>query len=160
MGCRDADVVRISAFVYIYLRKKLVFGRISLGLEGAVSFFSVKQTNTMKLTSVSHGIAFATPIAALNCSVASFQSSLDSTNITAAVYSAERVAQNGTFVVPKSNQAYTTSPENLPALCQVQVNVTTEVRSHYSFGLFLPDSWNHRFLSVIFWQPLRIHTDS
>lgn len=112
----------------------------------------------MKLTSVSHGIAFATPIAALNCSVASFQSYLDSTNITAAVYRAEKVAQNGTFVVPKSNQAYTTSPESLPALCQVQVNVTTEVRSHYSFGLFLPDSWNHRFLSVIFWHQLRICT--
>ena len=70
------------------------------------------------------------------------------------------VAANSTFHVSPSLSgiAYPRSPENLPALCAVQVNVTSSPTSAYSFGLFLPDTgpgesigrgtWNSRFLAV------------
>ncbi|KAK3724838.1 hypothetical protein LTR37_000886 [Vermiconidia calcicola] len=56
---------------------------------------------------------------------------------------------NGTLEVPTSNIAYPTSPQGLPALCAVQINVTRSPESSFSFGLFLPQqNWNKRFLAV------------
>lgn len=75
------------------------------------------------------------PSLALNCTTASFQSFLDSTNITATVANATTLGDNSTFVVT-DNEAYPESPTGLRALCAVQVNVTSDVNSHYSFGLF------------------------
>jgi hypothetical protein len=34
----------------------------------------------------------------------------------------------------------------LPALCQVEIRVTSSPNSTYSYGLFLPQKWNRRFL--------------
>lgn len=57
-------------------------------------------------------------------------------------------AAGSTFQVPADDIAYPTSPHGLPSLCAVQINVTSSPTSAYSFGLFLPDSWNARFLAV------------
>jgi len=62
--------------------------------------------------------------------------------------SVTQVANNATFQVPASDIAYPTSPTNLQALCAIQVNVTSSNSSAFSFGLFLPQNWNERFLAV------------
>lgn len=59
---------------------------------------------------------------------------------------AQPVAANGTFHVPSGDIGYPESPTQLKALCAVQVNVTSSSTSAFSFGLFLPSSWNQRFL--------------
>lgn len=58
----------------------------------------------------------------------------------------QRLEDNSTFHVPESEIAYTQSPSGLKALCALQVEVTGDNDSKYSFGLFLPDIWNGRFL--------------
>lgn len=58
------------------------------------------------------------------------------------------VANNATFQVPAGDIAYPTSPADLQALCAIEVNVTSSNSSAYSFGLFLPQNWNERFLAV------------
>nr|POF26160.1 putative feruloyl esterase b [Quercus suber] len=59
-----------------------------------------------------------------------------------------RVEDGATFDVPPGDIAYTTSPTGLRALCAVVVRVNTSSSSAYSFGVFLPDQWNSRFLAV------------
>ncbi|RSH80314.1 uncharacterized protein EHS24_008890 [Apiotrichum porosum] len=94
-------------------------------------------------------LALARPSAprSLSCTAATFEAFLASSNITATVNSAQAIAANGTFEVT-NNTAYPSSPTKLQALCAVEVNVTSEAGTHYSFGLFLPDAWNNRFLAV------------
>lgn len=58
----------------------------------------------------------------------------------------QQLEDNSTFHVPESEIAYTQSPSGLKALCALQVEVTGDNDSRYSFGLFLPDVWNSRFL--------------
>lgn len=58
----------------------------------------------------------------------------------------QHLEDNSTFHVPESEIAYTQSPSGLKALCALQVEVTGDNDSTYSFGLFLPDVWNGRFL--------------
>ena len=62
------------------------------------------------------------------------------------VTSAKYLANNATFEVPSSDIGFPTSPTNLPALCALEVKVPSTANSSYSFGLFLPDDWNGRFL--------------
>lgn len=57
------------------------------------------------------------------------------------------VAEGGTFEAPIGDIAYPTSPTNLSALCAAEVKVDLSNTS-YSFGIFLPDDWNNRFLAV------------
>ncbi|KAJ9252577.1 hypothetical protein DTO207G8_4639 [Paecilomyces variotii] len=64
------------------------------------------------------------------------------------VTSAKYLANNATFEVPSSDIGFPTSPTNLPALCALEVKVPSTSNSSYSFGLFLPDDWNGRFLAV------------
>ncbi|KAI1333623.1 tannase and feruloyl esterase [Xylariaceae sp. FL0016] len=54
---------------------------------------------------------------------------------------------NGTFG-QANDIAYPTNATHLPALCVALVNVTSSPTSSYTFGLFLPDDWNSRFLAV------------
>ncbi|KAH8647693.1 putative ferulic acid Esterase/Feruloyl esterase [Xylariales sp. PMI_506] len=82
-----------------------------------------------------------------SCTIETFQSFLDTNGTTAVVIAAESISANGTFEVT-GNAAYPESPTNLQALCAVEVNVTSEAGTHYSFGLFLPVDWNGRFLAV------------
>lgn len=58
----------------------------------------------------------------------------------------QQLQDNSTFHVPESEIAYTQSPSGLKALCALQVEVTGDNGSQYSFGLFLPGKWNGRFL--------------
>ncbi|MCJ1321843.1 hypothetical protein MMC15_007188, partial [Xylographa vitiligo] len=54
---------------------------------------------------------------------------------------------NSTFGNPY-NPGYPTNATNLPPFCAVLVNVTSSSTSSFTFGLFLPDQWNDRFLAV------------
>lgn len=85
-------------------------------------------------------------LSAASCSVDTFQSFLDANKILATVQTATSVGSNGTFTVPADEEAYTTSPTGLRALCAIQVNETSEAATHYTFGLFLPEDWNGRYL--------------
>ncbi|KAI0473536.1 putative ferulic acid Esterase/Feruloyl esterase [Xylariaceae sp. FL0804] len=100
--------------------------------------------------------ALAPRALAFACTSAAFQAQLPSN---ATVAYARQVPANGTFDVPAGDIAYPTSPTGLPALCAVQVNVTSSASSAFSFGLFLPTTaantsvgattgWNGRFLAV------------
>lgn len=80
------------------------------------------------------------------CSPAAFSTCLLS--LSAEVAYTSFISENGTFDVPVSDIAYPVSPTGLPAACVVQVNVTSSSTSAYSFGLFLPETWNERFLTV------------
>ena len=56
-------------------------------------------------------------------------------------------SNNNTFGNP-IDIAYPTNATNLPPFCAVQINVTSSASSSFTFGLFLPTSWNRRFLAV------------
>lgn len=58
----------------------------------------------------------------------------------------QHLEDNSTFHVPQSEIAYTQSPAGLKALCAIQVEMTGDNKSKYSFGLFLPEKWNGKFL--------------
>lgn len=81
----------------------------------------------------------------MKCSESAIQSMLPSN---ARVVSVERLSQGGTFEVPESNIAYPVSPTGLRSNCAVHVNVTSSDSSAFGFGMFLPDEWNERSLSV------------
>ncbi|KAH8160495.1 hypothetical protein CIB48_g7739 [Xylaria polymorpha] len=60
--------------------------------------------------------------------------------------SVERVQHVTTgFFVEPGNIGYPTFPTGLPNLCAVIVN---NVTANYRFGMFLPDDWNSRFLTI------------
>lgn len=82
---------------------------------------------------------------AFECSKSAFENILPRK---ASVAFARKVAANSTFEVPTADLAYPTSPVLLRSVCAVQINVTSSPTSAYSFGLFLPDDWNDRFLAV------------
>ncbi|KAJ4291396.1 CTP synthase ura7 [Collariella sp. IMI 366227] len=58
------------------------------------------------------------------------------------------VQQGGSYGEGVANVPYPTNPINLPALCAVTVRVNSTEKSSYRFGLFLPDDWNGRMLTV------------
>lgn len=58
----------------------------------------------------------------------------------------QHLEENSTFHVPESEIAYTQSPTGLKALCALHVELTGDNDSKYSFGLFLPENWNGKFL--------------
>ncbi|KAI1198683.1 Tannase/feruloyl esterase [Nemania serpens] len=77
---------------------------------------------------------------AINCSLNYF------TSIAPAGVRVERVQHVTTgFFVESGNIGYPTFPTGLPELCAVIVN---NVTSNYRFGMFMPDEWNARFLTV------------
>lgn len=84
-------------------------------------------------------------VRALECTLSAFQQHMPDH---ARVTDTRIVEEGGTFNVPASNVAYPASPTRLRALCAVQVEVTSSSTSTYSFGLFLPREWDHRFLAV------------
>lgn len=82
---------------------------------------------------------------ALECSLSAINAVLPSN---ATVNFAYKLPANSTFQVPKSDTGYPQSPIGLPALCVVSVQVKSIGNSTFGFGLFLPESWNERFLAV------------
>ena len=87
---------------------------------------------------------FPVALAGNNCTIETFQAFLDANGTAARVVYARHYAENSTFVNP--NISSVTNPTQLPAACAIQVNATTDVNTHFSFGVFLPDTWNERFL--------------
>ena len=87
----------------------------------------------------------AVAASAFDCSISAFQAVVPS-NLT--ISFATTVQQNGTFNVASGDIAYPTSPEGLPELCAIHVEVPSSSNSSYGFGLFLPKQWNERFLAV------------
>ncbi|KAI7047660.1 putative ferulic acid Esterase/Feruloyl esterase, partial [Hortaea werneckii] len=98
--------------------------------------------STLSLLSLlaSTGLAF-------NCTREAFADILPS-NASVSFTRSIPVDGNSTFVVPAGDIAYPTSPTGLQPLCAVQINVSSSDCSAYSFGLFLPNEWNERFLAV------------
>ncbi|KAI0409488.1 Tannase/feruloyl esterase [Xylaria palmicola] len=68
------------------------------------------------------------------------------TSIAPAGVRVERVQHVTTgFFVETGNIGYPTFPTGLPELCAVILN---NVTANYRFGMFLPDDWNSRFLTI------------
>ncbi|PYH38076.1 tannase and feruloyl esterase [Aspergillus neoniger CBS 115656] len=86
---------------------------------------------------------FSVALGSNDCSIETFQAFLDANGTAARVVYARHYAENSTFVNPNISSA--TNPTQLPAACAIQVNATTDVDTHFSFGVFLPDTWNERF---------------
>ncbi|KAF3766542.1 tannase and feruloyl esterase [Cryphonectria parasitica EP155] len=61
---------------------------------------------------------------------------------------AQPIEENGTFIVPTEDIAWPVDPINLPKLCAVAATVTSAENGTYGFGIFLPDDWNGRTLTV------------
>ncbi|KAK8043862.1 ferulic acid Esterase/Feruloyl esterase [Apiospora phragmitis] len=80
------------------------------------------------------------------CSVDSISTTLAATE-GAHVLEAHQISSNGTFG-QAGDIAYPANATNLPSLCLTWVNVTSSLKSSYTFGLMLPDVWNARFLAV------------
>lgn len=62
-----------------------------------------------------------------------------------------RVSEGGTYNEGTANLGYPSppyTPTQLPELCVVVVNVTSSPTSNYRFGLYLPTTWNSKFLAV------------
>jgi feruloyl esterase len=82
----------------------------------------------------------------LPCTASAFEGVLGSRGT---VRFANALSENATFRTPASDIGFPGSPTKLPALCTVELNITdASSGSHYSFGLFLPDDWNGRFLAT------------
>ncbi|MCJ1410742.1 hypothetical protein MMC19_004828 [Ptychographa xylographoides] len=81
---------------------------------------------------------------ASKCNPAAFKKILP-TN--AAISYAISNGPNSTFGNP-ADIAYPTNATNLPPFCAMLVNVTTSPSSFFTFGLWLPEKWNERFLAV------------
>ncbi|KAJ5640686.1 ferulic acid Esterase/Feruloyl esterase [Penicillium herquei] len=93
------------------------------------------------------GLLSLASASALPCSVSVFQKFLNENGLNGTVAAANHIAANGTYEV-SNDEAYPTSPSGLPALCQMEANMTTSAGTVYTFGLFLPEHWNERFLAV------------
>ncbi|TGO44342.1 hypothetical protein BCON_0541g00010 [Botryotinia convoluta] len=79
-----------------------------------------------------------------NCSVAAFEAIVPPT---ATVVLVQEVSQNATFTVPVADTGFPTDPARLPALCVVQIEMSTEAGTTFNYGLFLPKTWTGRFLT-------------
>lgn len=100
----------------------------------------------MRLNSLLLPLGFDASLAwASDCSIEAINSILPAN---ATTLSAVQVSANGTYGQGAADIAYPTNPTNLPGLCAVIVNVTSSPTSSFTFGLFLPEQWNERFLTV------------
>ncbi|KAK5174165.1 uncharacterized protein LTR77_001245 [Saxophila tyrrhenica] len=106
---------------------------------------SMRQRNTKVFLTSALLLTTTTTTSAFDCTPPGFEAHLPSN---ARIAYTRDLPSNSTFHVPTGDIAYPTSPQGLPALCAVQVNVTSSPSSAFSFGLFLPQDWNDRFLAV------------
>lgn len=90
-------------------------------------------------------LCFATSfsvVSAFDCTPSAFNKILGSNP---SVVFASLLPENSTFQVPPEDIAFPSSPVGLRALCALEITVA-DPKAPYSFGLFLPKSWNGRFL--------------
>lgn len=97
----------------------------------------------MQLLLVIALFAAALPTYAFECSTSTFAAILP-TNAT--ISYAVSVPANGTFAHPSPE--FPANDTGLPALCAISVNVLSSPTSSFNFGLFLPQTWNARFLAT------------
>ncbi|KAK1590510.1 tannase and feruloyl esterase [Colletotrichum navitas] len=88
---------------------------------------------------LSHGLS-------TRCSVEGINSLLAEDD-KAEVLMAYSISSNGSFG-EAGNVAYPQNATHLPSLCAATINITSSSTSSYTFGIFLPDEWNKRFLAV------------
>jgi len=81
-----------------------------------------------------------------NCKASTFSAALAAANATLEKISP--ISQGGSFGEGAANIPYPTNPTNLPELCALIVKVPSSGVSSFRFGLFLPTTWNGRFLAV------------
>lgn len=82
--------------------------------------------------------------ASASCDLATIQSFLPAN---ATVLNATQVPQGGSFG-QEDDVPYPTFPVNLPSLCAAVINASSSSETSFTFGIFLPDDWNRRFLTV------------
>jgi feruloyl esterase len=90
-------------------------------------------------------ICFATSfsmVSAFDCTPSAFNKILGSNS---SVVFASLLPENSTFQVSPGDIAFPSSPAGLRALFALEVAVA-DPKAPYSFGLFLPKSWNGRFV--------------
>ena len=88
--------------------------------------------------------AVGNALASVECSPSAITSILPSN---ATLNFAVPVPQNGSFGQGPSDLEFPQNATNLPPLCAISVNVKSSATSSYNFGLFLPETWNSRFLT-------------
>ncbi|KAB5522044.1 Tannase/feruloyl esterase [Coniochaeta sp. 2T2.1] len=66
----------------------------------------------------------------------------------ATLESVTAVPKGGSFGEGAANIAYPVNPTGLPELCAIIVKVPSSATTSYRFGLFLPSSWEQKFLAV------------
>ena len=86
----------------------------------------------------------STALASIECSPSAITSILPGN---ATLNFAVPVPQNGSFGQGPSDLEFPQNATNLPPLCAISVNVKSSNTSSYNFGLFLPETWNSRFLT-------------
>jgi feruloyl esterase len=111
---------------------------------GAVIFIPHKMTrnNVSRVLP----LLLAIPATVTATCTAEFFESLVQVNPNATVNYASPVEEGGSF--GPASLAYPTPATDLPTLCAVSVNIKSSANTSYNFGLFLPDTWNERFLAT------------
>ena len=117
---------------------------ISILAEGRVPVFRIRMMNLSRLLAITIALSTANAHPHDNCNNEFFNRVLPSNASTLGTY---HVPANGSFG-QAADIAYPINATNLPALCAVIVNVTSSATSSYTFGLFLPEDWNQRFIAV------------
>ncbi|TVY75617.1 putative feruloyl esterase B-1, partial [Lachnellula suecica] len=84
----------------------------------------------------------AVSVQAFDCTPSSFNAILPSN---ATVNFASSVAAYASFNY--TSLEFPANDTGLPALCAVSVNVVSSPNSSFNFGLFLPETWNNRYLA-------------
>lgn len=92
-------------------------------------------------------VATARATNSTNCTVEAIQAALPASG-NATVLNVTSVPAGGSFGQGTADIPYPVDATNLTSLCAVIVNATTSAESSFTFGLFLPDGWNSRFLAV------------
>lgn len=98
-------------------------------------------------------VALASGAAAFTCSVASFSSLIPSN---ASINYAYTLGHNSTYQVDAGDTGFPSDPTGLQSLCVVNVHQLGPHNTTWNFGMFLPDDWNGRFLSVSYCQGITI----
>jgi hypothetical protein len=82
------------------------------------------------------------------CVASTFKSALPSNAI---IEKVAKVSSGGTYSEGLADLGYPSppyTPTGLPELCAITINVTSSSSSYYRFGLFLPTTWNNKYLVV------------
>jgi feruloyl esterase len=88
---------------------------------------------------------------ARQCTSGTFSSVITTTGVYVTVERAVSVPENGNYGEGSLDMGFPDVTSNLPKLCAVIISVTNTSaipQSNYRFGLFLPDTWNSKILTV------------